>query len=368
VIPHNLPEYVERGGRQVWRPPYTARKAKLLGFVLGADRSAIDALLRRDLIEPAGGAVDYRCAHASVAVVFAAIERLASGDPRDRLRGYLSEFEVSVWCLAADVSAGSRLVWYLPYVFVDSGQASASGREVYGYPKQIGIFEPGFEQAVESGGTTKVKALAIKQYAPDAAAVPEEMVAVKQKPGGEQVVRSGADAFRTKLLSVFADGNPVDVDEALPFGPGPRPTGAITPIDSPPPPPATPPAVPAWAASRVLDTLVGRGLVAAPDELIGAMATNPTLVFLKQFRDATCQTKACYQAIVEAPLSVDPVQASYDELRPDLFEVTLEDCMSHPIATELGIQGGTALSPQVAFRATLDFDIELGFEVWRAPT
>jgi hypothetical protein len=368
VIPENLPDYVERGGRQVWRPPYTARKATLLGLVLGADRAAIDALLHRDLVEPADGAVDYRCAHDSIAVVFAAIERLASGDPRDELRGYVSEFEVSVWCLAADVSAGSRLVWYLPYVFVDSGQASASGREVYGYPKQMGIFAADFKQAVERDGTTTVEALAIKQYAPDAAAVPEKMIAVKQKPGGAQVVRSGADAFRTKLLSVFADRDPVDVDEALPFGPGPQPTGAITPIDSPPPPPAAPPAVPAWAASRVLDTLVGRGLIAAPDQLIGEMATNPTLVFLKQFRDAACPTKACYQAVVEAPLSVNPLTASYHELDEDLFEVTLADCESHPIATELGVLGGTAPSPQVAFRATLDFDIELGLEVWRAPT
>jgi hypothetical protein len=368
VIPHNLPDYVERGGRQVWRPPYTARKAKLLGFVLGADRAAIDALLHRDLVEPAGGAVDYRCAHDRIAVIFASVERLASGDARDRLRGYLSEFEVSVWCLAADVSAGSRLVWYLPYVFVDSGQASASGREVYGYPKQIGIFDAGFHSAVESGGTTTVEALSIDPYAPDTKAVPRPMIAAEQKPGGEQVVASGTDAFTSRLFTLFADQDPVEVDETLPFGPGPQPTGAITPIGSPPPSPAAPSAVPAWAASRVLDTLLGRDLVAAPDELIGEMAVNPTLVFLKQFRDATCPTKACYQAIVEAPLSVDPVTASYDELDPGRFEVTLEDYPSHPIASELGLQGGSALPPEAAFRATLDFDIELGLEVWRAPT
>jgi hypothetical protein len=368
VIPHNLPDYVERGGRQVWRTPYTARKAKLLGFVLGADRAAIDALLHRDLVEPARGAVDYRCAHESIAVIFAAIERLASGEDRDRLRGYISELEVSVWCLAADVSAGSRLVWYLPYVFVDSGQASASGREVYGYPKQIGIFDAGFKNAVKGDGTTTVRALAFHSYGPGNKAAPLEMISTKQKPGGDRVVRSGTDAFNTRLSKVFADRDPVDVDETLPFGPGPRTTGAITPIGSPPPPPAAPAAVPAWAASRVLDTLLGRDLVAAPDELIGDMATNPTLVFLKQFRDATCPTKACYQAIVEAPLSVDPVTASYDELDPDLFEITLQDCASHPIASELGVQGRTALSPEAAFRATLDFDIELGLEVWRAPT
>jgi hypothetical protein len=368
VIPHNLPDYVERGGRQVWRPPYTARNARLLGFVLTADRAAIDALLHRDLIEPAGGAVDYRCAHERFAVIFAAIERLASGEEPDRLRGYLPEFEVSVWCLAADVSAGSRLVWYLPYVFVDSGQASASGREVYGYPKQLGIFEPGFETAVESGGTTTVAALSIDPYDPGTKASSHPMISTRQKPGGDQPLRSGTDAFASGLIAQFAGPKPIEVDETLPFGPGPQPTGAITPIGSPPPPPAPPPPVPAWAASRVLDTLRGRDLVASPNELVGEMATNPTLVFLKQFRDASCPTKACYQAVVEAPLAVHPVGASYHELDPELFEVTIGDYPSHPIASELGVPNGTALSPEVAFRATFNFDIQLGLEVWRAPT
>ena len=72
------------------------------------------------------------------------IGRLASGDPHDELRGYLREREVSVWCLVADVAETgptSRLLWYLPYVFTDSGQTVATGREVYGYPKQVGTFD-----------------------------------------------------------------------------------------------------------------------------------------------------------------------------------------------------------------------------------
>ena len=149
MIPGNLPEYVERGGRQVWRAPYTARRAKLFGFVLDASAESIDLLLDRDFNDPAGNAVDYCCAHPSVVIVFGAIDRLASGDPRDQGRGYLTELEVSVWCLAADTLAGNRLVWYMPYVFVDPGQAVASGREVYGYTKQMGIFEPNYPDNLE---------------------------------------------------------------------------------------------------------------------------------------------------------------------------------------------------------------------------
>jgi hypothetical protein len=186
VIPENLPEYVDRGGRQVWRPPYTARDTEAYGFVVPCHRTAIDALLRRDLNEPSRGAVDYRCAHEDVVVLFAKIDRLSSADQRDSQRGYVSEREVSVWCIAADVLAGGRLVWYLPYVFVDSGQAAASGREVYGYPKQMAVFEDDFPARLADHGTTTttvVEAQAIAQYGPNQEAVPQRMVTATRAAG-----------------------------------------------------------------------------------------------------------------------------------------------------------------------------------------
>ncbi|MGH9223609.1 MAG: hypothetical protein ACRD2W_07430, partial [Acidimicrobiales bacterium] len=143
-----------------------------------ADRSAIDALLMEALVEPSGGAVDYRCAHDHVMVTFATIERLASGDPTDSKRGYMSEREVAVWCLVADPAAGNRLAWYLPYVFTDSGQTVVTGREVYGYPKQIGIFEDDFLAKLETGGDTFVSALAIDPFHPDEPSVVRPMIAV----------------------------------------------------------------------------------------------------------------------------------------------------------------------------------------------
>ncbi len=361
MIPQNLPDYVDRGGRQVWRPPYTARRAKLFGFVLDADAAAIDSLLHRDFNEPAGGAVDYRCGHSSVIVIFAAIEKLASGDPRDELRGYLSELEASVWCLAADVTAGSRLVWYLPYVFVDAGQAVASGREVYGYPKQIGLFEDDYPDKLENGGTTTVSAPAIDPYRKDEKASPRAMLSADHQPAGAP---SGARGF-PDLVELFATR--LGIRKDLPFGPPPRPSGAITPVGAPAPRRAAASSVPAWAGRRVLDTLLGRGRIESADDLIGEMIESPTLVFLKQFRDVSCPTKACYQAIVEAPLAVHLATARYKALDPHAFTITVEEWASHPIASELGLLPRSPLVPELAFRAEFDFDIQLGIEVWRAP-
>jgi hypothetical protein len=363
VIPEHLPDYVDRGGRQVWRPPYDARHADLFGFVVQGDRDSIDALLRHDLVEPAGGAVDLRCASPLVVVAFATIDRLTSADPRDKLRGFLSEREVSVWCLAADALTGGRLLWYMPYVFVDSGQASASGREVFGYPKQMGVFADDFPNRLVDGGTTRVEALAINPYGEDQPAVLRTMVTA-QRQSGDAVI-GGGDVALGELTDRLSEG--LRVEDAA-YGPGPTPSAAITPIDAAPPPPRREP-VPRWAVRRVLDTLQGRGGVPADATgLVGDLVDLPTLVFLKQFRDVACPTKACYQAVIEAPLSISGVPEDIEQLDPSLFAIAVEDWDSHPIASDLGIAPGQGHAPFFAFRAKFDFQIQLGLEVWRAST
>jgi hypothetical protein len=369
LVPHNLPDYVELGGRQVWRPPYTARHAEVFGFAVKADRAAIDGLLGDALVEPAGGAVDYRCAHDHIMVTFAKIDRLASADPPDSGRGYMPEREVTVWCLAADVASTGRLVWYLPYVFTDSGQTVATGREVYGYPKQIGYFEDDYPKKLLTGGESTVFALGIDPFHPDQAARPLPMISAMRKMltmgMAEQPVIATSESAGFTMFDEVTNAFPGDiqVDTALPFGPGPEPSAAITPIGAPPPP-GPPPSHP-WVR-RALSILQGVGLAGDSTELIIDMVKNPTLVFLKQFRDVECPTKACYQAVVEAPLDVRAMGAHYQALDPDHFELTIHDWASHPIATDLGVVN--PLKPQRAFRAQFDFDIMLGQEVWRAPT
>ena len=91
-------------------------------------------------------------------------------------------------------------------------------------------------------------------------------------------------------------------------------------------------------------------------------------MFLKQFRDVSCATKACYQAVIEAPLQVDLLGASYERLEPGLFELTVRSWASDLMAAELGITANQPIVPERAFRASFGFDILLGLEVWRAPT
>jgi hypothetical protein len=366
LVPHELPDYVDLGGRQVYQPPYTARHAEIFGFVLKADRAAIDGLLLEAFTEPSKGAVDYRCSHDNVLITFAQIERLSSRDEPDSRLGYLPESEVSVWCLAADVIAGGRLVWYLPYVFTDSGQTVVTGREVYGYPKQIGTFPGNYPTALQTHGVTTVEALSINPFGPDDKAVPRPMITVNRKPlapGGDETVPAGASALEEVMIAFPHEELEVTTD--IPFGRTPKPSAVITPVGGEPPSGAggTLP----WGR-RLLDVVRGGLRLGDSFELVVDMVNDPKLVFLKQFRDVLCPTKACYQAVVEAPLGVHLLSANYRPLDPGLFEILVESWDSHPIASDLGVPAQAALTPRRAFHARLDFDIELGEEVWRATT
>jgi hypothetical protein len=361
VIPlSSLPDYVERGGEQVWRPPATARQVDLYGFVLSADQAAIDRMLLHDLVHPSAGAVDYRCAHPNVVVTFGEIGRESSLDPVDSKRGYISEREVSIWCLVADPVAGGRLLWYLPYIFTDSEQTVATGREIFGYPKQLGYFDDNFPAVLgPGGGATAVQALAIHPFAPNSAALKREMISVTRKPGAGTLP---AQPSITDELELFFPGG-FPIDHSRPSANPPPAAATITPVQAPPPAAAR--AAPPWLKG-VLNAIQGRTLTTAPRDLIVDMVNDTTLVFLKQFRDVSCSTKACYQAVVEAPIAFDPVGASYASLDPGLFQLTLQSWDSDPIAEELGIPVGQPVVPQAAFHANFGFDIQLGLEVWRA--
>jgi hypothetical protein len=351
----------------VWRPPASARNVDLYGFVVAADRDAIDELLQRYLVRPSGGAVDYRCAHPSVVVTVGTIGRESSLDPRDQQRGYLSENEVSVWCLVADMKAGNRLLWFLPYIFTDSEQTIATGREIFGYPKQLGYFEEGYRDRLgPAGGSTTIRTLGIKRFGPNAKAAPVEMITVTRRRGRRN--QPSEDSLVQEFELFFREQERLAVNPRLPSGRSPVPSGAIVHRGAPvPAPPRRRAGAPIIRA--IMDTLQGRVLSANPSDLIVDMVTHTTLVFLKQFRDASCSTKACYQAVIEAPLTiVDPLAATYQMLDPRLFELTFRSWDSDPLAHELGIRANRPFRPQRAFHATFGFNIDLGLEVWRAPT
>lgn len=363
----NLPTYVERGGRTVWQQPYRSTDTYLLGLVLRADPTKIDKLLQRDLVAPAGGAVDYRCAHPHVLLTLSSVATMASFDPPDALLGAISEHEVALWCLVADMSGGERLVWHIPYIWTNSGQTVDTGREVYGYPKQLGYFDQQFEATLTGPGVTEMKAMAIQQFAANAHAQPELTLSVKRTAvAGTAGLVAAADWVRD------AENGPLPGEFSVNTHPASAPPDAdvvitVDPNDTPAPPPPKP----VWHKAPITQVL-GGGLAATRLGMLEPLINDPKLVFLKQFRDVQCPTKACYQAIVEAPLSINPAgsfKPTFSPLEPTEFEVGIANWNSSPITDDLGLEPQDQLQTvEAAFEAHFNFDVLTGLEVWRAPT
>jgi hypothetical protein len=88
-------------------------------------------------------------------------------------------------------------------------------------------------------------------------------------------------------------------------------------------------------------------------------AGRMTQIFLKQFRDTADGTRACYQAVVEAPIQIKRI--SYALTERD-WSFTLHPLDSHPIDHELGVASQPAA---IALDMQIDFLLENGVEVGR---
>jgi uncharacterized protein with NAD-binding domain and iron-sulfur cluster len=323
--PAKWPRYIERGGEIVVRQPLLLSGVTTSSFILAADVGRLTALVDRILNAPANGAVRYVPAGPFVALVCADIARGQALDEPDRSRGWMAERDVAFWVpLWAGKQVGTafvpqRLVFFLPYVFVDNIAAAVTGREIYGFPKETGILT--FPKEPGALGSFTVDTLAMRKRG------------------------HGSRGEVMRLVEIDPSGAPV------------------------------PPSESGWvdleAGIRELDgrfrDLIMKGFVdpladAALSALRGTGQPGMRLVFLKQFRDAVDPGRACYQAIVEAPAVVKAVRGG-GWLPP--HRVRIAQAESHPIVQELGLTDGS-LESTLGIRLAIDFTMERGEIVWSA--
>jgi hypothetical protein len=316
------PRYVERPGEIAPNQPFLQTGVKLYNFVLRADRQNLQAIVDRQLNEPAGGAVEYAAAAPFVLFACSRAPVSSSMHPLDRGKGHMPEIDLAFWVpvLAMDRKAGvqipDRLVWLLPFVYVDSAPAMAAGREIYGFPKQVA----NFDIQEDEGGLVRMSAVAhvLRTFHPSTEATQEEVLSIRREEGPtssgrlEELWTSADQAFEAALRRRF--------DETLPG----------MPID------------------RLLKPLLF-------DEV--------RIVFLKQFRDVTAGDRACYQAIVEAPARTRAFHAG-GRLK-GRYTVKWNDFASTPFSETLGLTRASE-QPLFAFWVDFDFSMEPGIEVWRA--
>ena len=319
-----MPSYVARGGAQTFAAPFRQTGTDLSGWLMPADGDALQALVDRDLNGPMGGAagLTYRAMMPSVLLAIAPIEATRSMTPPDDGYGYTPETDVAFWMLVGrgrtegDRWVLEQLLWYLPYVWVDVPTTVATGREVYGYPKELAYltWPSGDDDPLVLAAETYV----LPTHTPDTKLVRRPILDVR---------KTGESASVAERIESF-----LSIGDALAHL-------GVRAIEHP-------------------DAAIDVAGILTKDLL----KLEVPMVFLKQFRDVVEANAACYQAILESPARVEGLPLGWPTF--DEVAITLHDYASHPVATDLGlgtpVDGTLTVKVPIGVRVQFDFIVELG--------
>jgi hypothetical protein len=325
MTPSEQPLYVPRGGEQVFSQPLELRQVRFTSFLFHADTAALQGLCDRYLNGPSGGALRYRPLLPRVLLGVADVGRVFPIDSPDHLKGWVPEIDIAFWVPVArytkhlGISFTERLAWFLPYVFVNNSWACAAGREVYGFPKEMGRLQ--VPRRTTDPALVTVDTLAVEHFSPEAEGREQRLLEVRR-----------TDAEPVGHAHEMWD----QVEEAF---------------------------------EDFLHVLLGNGGVSLPGFGLLAQAfqfitdREVPLVLLRQFRDVADGRLACYQAVVEALTRVRQFRQA--GRLPGQYQLTINALDSHPVAQELGLsgQGQEALG---AWFVDFDFVLDNGRELWRA--
>ncbi len=312
------PRYVERSGEICHPPPYLCNGTTMFGFFVRGQQAAIQKnVVDRNLNACSGGRFGFRALSDVVMVTFANTARIVSV-PESNV-GVTPERSCTVWTPVVSTVGIPRFYWHSPYIWVDNPWSMATGREVEGLPKSLGRIDmpSGSDDPSEDLSATT---LVLKRFAPS-----EET----QEARVLRVARAGSRGGGANWPSL---------------GDARRDLAGLLLRDSP---------IATVAASQLaLDLLAGEGPETVP------------IIFLKQVRDVRDSVSACYQAIIEASCKVTAFRSGR-HLAGE-FGLLAENFSSHPIADDLGLIGGSTLV-DFSFFVDIDFEMDVGKELWRAP-
>lgn len=306
--------YIQRGGDLVMAAPLQLDGATMYSFCVGADLTALQRVVD-DQLNAVAGPGTYKPLVPMVAIVCADIADSFSQVPPDSEKGWMAERDFGIWI---PVVRGTTIGWYLPYVFVDNVAAMVTGREVFGFFKQTATLM--MPPSPKEPGVFSVDALAIQTYSPESEAQMMRLMTLTSAEAGPPPAGSWAGDVKKAFEDVFGAVKSMIGDvKDLPIS--------------------------TW-------DLLKNGLEEA-------ITGNVPMVFLKQFRDATDPTKACYQAVIEAPAHLAKL---HDGWFAHPHDITIVPADSHPIVRECGLGSGT-LRSQLAFWCKMDFVMEAGIVV-----
>ncbi|MEN8375309.1 MAG: NAD(P)-binding protein [Gemmatimonadota bacterium] len=319
-----LPTYVTtyEYGEQVAQVPGLVYDATTYMFALeSSDPAATQKTVDHFLNAPADGAVHYQVLGSHVFISFLAAKLTSI----PQAIGWIPDHEAALWVPLLGTTgpdrSDPRLVWWNPYLILDNGVGTLTGREVWGFRKEIGsVAMP----AQDSDPMSFVaETLVYDPLATTTEGRQEVLIAVERE--GE---RGTLDVAWHDMKAAWREVRDL------------------------------------WEARQELEKMGVSGLKLLCSIVDDLLHHQVGIVNLKQFRDAEYSAKACYQAIIEGPCTVKEFRGA-GPLAGE-FRVTIPEWQSHRIVSALGLPG-SELTAEFGWWVKMDFTADPGKTVWRAP-
>ncbi len=305
--------YIQRGGEQSLGIPIELTKVHTYCFFLDAKRENLQAILDRDLNNPSSNRFQYTALGDTLFLVYAIQD---SAKPTGEI-GWMPEIDVGFWILSYSLHPKPRLLFYQPYLFVDSGYAMATGREVYGFHKMYGRFQYSPLDADQDRFTVETVVPQSKgQQAIWERVIDIQRVNERDNSSAGKIIQTSEEFFSTLFKEINGGSDELPI-------PG------------------------LGTAVRILENFI--------DIDVG-------MVFLKQFRDVENPNEACYQSIVEAPARLTGFKGG--GIIPDSYEVKLSNFPYFPFCQEFGISEDK-VNAKLATWANFGFIMEKGKTLWK---
>jgi hypothetical protein len=216
-----------------------------------------------------------------------------------------------------------RLLFFIPYILVNTPLTLIGGREDYGFPKTMGEFV--YPADITKPDLFSVSTIGMQHFNVDAVAGLHEFITIsKQKEDTNAGSKGSSDGGIFKDLSDL--------------------WGSLKHMLSP------------------KDHAFRMGLGFLMDEASDLWNKRMEMVFMRQFRDIGDPSKACYQAIISSNGYPDNLRDVH--FLKDPYTATINHMDTLPIDVELGLGKTTQVSH--AFAVKFDSRFDKGKEIYRA--
>jgi uncharacterized protein with NAD-binding domain and iron-sulfur cluster len=322
-----LPEYRERSiGYERYATslpgPYTQVDADMAGYVFQANGYSLQGVINHYL------AADGDYHHFALPMVVLTMVNMprvfltqnpAIGEMHEIDGGY------QIACISVHKKTFEvGITLFMPYLWVNTGTAMATGREVLGFQKDVAVsFSADDDNVQSSAELTHIEGWVTPVFGDRL----QKGMLAQIHPAGQ-----GEDVPGVRTLEHWGASLLGTVDHALP-----RLAAAINRV------------LPAGASIGIEEL---RGLFSA------SRGPSLAVAFIKQFRDSQQGDKACYQRFFSAPARV--TQTKLDHLGFGR-RVSVPSFASHPIADELGL--APAALPDGTYRASLTFQVRFQLDM-----